>query len=260
MRDWKMWEKLCAAASLLAVTFCLIAGLEARANNENSRISGIRTIAELEQADIRLEAALGYMEYAAAAAEEEKVYERFTAMQEEWVKETENAPVILRVKPTERIEISGESLKQYFIVAEVIRGGEDIAAGQEASVCSPRIWQPQDGWAGFVSHTNLMYDDWEYLLFLEASPLNAYQEETEFFWSEGNSLFSCIRLGEEETETLPNLGGPLEKYRSYAFFAVSARLVQLTENIHARLIGYTVRLSKGAEEVREQQAIRSCRK
>ena len=131
-----MKGKICGAGGLLAVIICLIIGIAARNHYEDSGISGIHTVEELAWANVCLERGLGYMEHTDAAVMEARTYEYLQNMQNEQVEILKKAPVILRVRPTEQIETAGESLKQYFVVTDVIRGEEYVRIGQEAAVSS----------------------------------------------------------------------------------------------------------------------------
>ena len=232
-----MKRKIWMVSLALVTVGCLGIGIAARACYVNCGLSGVNSVDGLLGLDIRLSGLLGYSPHGDAEEIEELSYISFRDEQDIYVEEAESVPVIVRVRPTEHLQIRGTSLEQGFVVLEVIRGDGHIAEGQEGMVSSLGIWGIEGDKIELESHSNLMYDEWEYLLFLSPSPLNAYQDTPEYFWG-GSSLFSCIRLLAEEAGAVSNATGRLSEYKDYAFFAYSDRIAEEVNEIRTQLVMY----------------------
>ena len=150
------------------------------------------------------------------------------ASEEYWKTEgkydTTDAPIVARVRPTGNLDLSVGSLGQEFQVEEVLRGEDCLAEGQTSYMYQALGFVVAGGIIEYQNVLNLMDPDYEYLIFLEESPLNERMETPVYL--QASDYFGYIKLGGEPTGTLAEGDGSYEfkELREYEFFSVAPEI------------------------------------
>ena len=91
-----------------------------------------------------------------------------------------SAEIIAVVAPTGNIIQTEGSIGQEFTVKEIIKGDASLSVGNTAYVYQYFGFQEVDGHIEFMNTLNLMNPENDYLIFMDRSPLNAYQNDPAF--------------------------------------------------------------------------------
>lgn len=141
-----------------------------------------------------------------------------------------SAQVIAVVIPVGNFIQTEGSIGQEVTVEKVLKGEDQVAAGERCYVYKYFGFYPVDGKIEFCDDINLMIPGNKYLIFMDASPLNKYQKEDTFILASEN--FGYIKIDAEPTKTLDADYGryQLADLEAYEFFSTSETV---TESLNA---------------------------
>ncbi|WP_130868857.1 hypothetical protein [Intestinimonas massiliensis (ex Afouda et al. 2020)] len=147
-----------------------------------------------------------------------------------------SAEIIAVVAPTGNIIQTEGSIGQEFTVKEIIKGDTSLSVGNTAYVYQYFGFQEVDGHIEFMNTLNLMIPENNYLIFMDISPLNAYQNEPAFILK--SEFFGYVKI--ERTDTL-TLEGNYRDYNfsdlaSYEFFSTSDSVTKTLNYIRNELL------------------------
>lgn len=137
----------------------------------------------------------------------------------------EQAKIIIIAKPTGKLIQSDGTYGQEILVKQILRGEEHIMEGEKTWFYQSFGFRAIDDKIRFMNaYLNIMNLEEEYLVFLEPSPLNDYQQETVYELS--NEVLGYICLKEMKTKNLPEKYKEIDyvELKEYEFFAVSEKL------------------------------------
>ena len=133
-----------------------------------------------------------------------------------------SAEIIAVVAPTGNIIQTEGSIGQEFTVKEIIKGDASLSVG--------------NGHIEFMNTLNLMNPENDYLIFMDSSPLNAYQNEPAFILK--SEFFGYIKTDHTDTLTLE---GNYRDYNfsdlaNYEFFSTSESVTKTLNYIRSELL------------------------
>lgn len=145
------------------------------------------------------------------------------------ISELEQAPVIAIAKATGDLNLTRGTYGQEIVIEEVIRGEKEISSGDTAWIYQYYGLEEVEGKVLFRNCLNIMKPEEEYLVFLQASPLNSYQKEQVYMLM--NHILGYVRLDGMETKSLAMFEKvDFIELKDYEFFAVSEKVtVELNE-------------------------------
>lgn len=120
-----------------------------------------------------------------------------------------SAEIIAVVSPTGNIIQTDSTMGQEFTVKKIIRGDNFISIGQTAYVYVYFGFRAVDGEIRFLNTLNIMYPGNDYLIFMDQSPLNDYQQKTAYVLK--SDWFGYMKTEGRDTLTLK------ENYMDYNF-------------------------------------------
>ena len=128
------------------------------------------------------------------------------------------------------------SIGQEFTVKEIIKGDASLSVGNTAYVYQYFGFQEVDGHIEFMNTLNLMNPENDYLIFMDSSPLNAYQNEPAFILK--SEFFGYIKTDHTDTLTLE---GNYRDYNfsdlaNYEFFSTSESVTKTLNYIRSELL------------------------
>lgn len=147
-----------------------------------------------------------------------------------------SAEIIAVVAPTGNIIQTEGSIGQEFTVKEIIKGDASLSVGNTAYVYQYFGFQEVDGHIEFMNTLNLMNPENDYLIFMDSSPLNAYQNEPAFILK--SEFFGYIKTDHTDTLTLE---GNYRDYNfsdlaNYEFFSTSESVTKTLNYIRSELL------------------------
>lgn len=169
MEGWKKWYIWIVAVFLLTA----VAGKVIMARTPDVGLAGVKTIEELSERQVKLEYALGDGE------SREALVESLTKNQDEYVRQAEEADIIVLAKSTGALEFTTGTYGQEIRVASIIKGDEWIDENETCWIWRSYGMEVMDGQIVYRNVLNLMQDG-TYLVFLNRNQLNAYRTEKEF--------------------------------------------------------------------------------
>lgn len=184
--------------NMILATFILLAtvifGIVFRMKMPNCGLADITHFSNIPKGKITLDYALGDDHFGSPEEMREKIDE---------------APVIALVAPTGKIRQTEASIGQEIVIKKIIRGGENISTEQKSYVYQPFGFGLIHDKIKFQNVLNVMNPDFEYLIFMDESPLNEYSKEPAFLLY--SNYMGYLRIGGTETKTLK------KKYKKYDF-------------------------------------------
>lgn len=203
----------------------LIGGIAFRVNQKDCGITGWKRIEELPNG-IRVS-------YAMDSRREGEISESSFEEGKEWPG-LDTAPVIAVVSPTGNLDLFMGCLQE-FTVKEVIKGDDFISEGQKGYISTTFGFYLDEEKIEYNEVINLMQPEYEYLVFLEESPLNDYQKKDIYYMTSDN--FGCVRTDNHRTETLDM---DYQKYdfndlKEYEFFSTSEKLTETWNNVMEKI-------------------------
>ena len=169
MEGWKKWYIWIVAVFLLTA----VAGKVIMARTPDVGLAGVKTIDELSGRQVKLEYALGDGE------SREALVESLTKNQDEYVRQAEDADIIVLAKSTGALKFTTGTYGQEIRVVSIIKGNEWINENETCWIWRSYGMEVMDGQIGYRNVLNLMQDG-TYLVFLNSNQLNAYRTEKEF--------------------------------------------------------------------------------
>ena len=169
MEGWKKWYIWIVAVFLLTA----VAGKVIMARTPDVGLAGVKTIDELSGRQVKLEYALGDGE------SREALVESLTKNQDEYVRQAEDADIIVLAKSTGALEFTTGTYGQEICVSSIIKGNELIDENETCWIWRSYGMEVMDGQIVYRNVLNLMQDG-TYLVFLNSNQLNAYRTEKEF--------------------------------------------------------------------------------
>ncbi len=150
--------------------------------------------------------------------------------------DVDTASVIAVAEPTGNLRQTEGSIGQEVIFKEIIRGNEFISAEQKGYVYQYYGFSEADGVIQYMNTLNLMYPGNEYLIFLDASPLNPYMQEPAFILKSG--FFGYINISGQNTKTLDKNYQDYDflELADYEFFSVSDKITDVLNNIREKIL------------------------
>ena len=147
-----------------------------------------------------------------------------------------SAEIIAVVAPTGNIIQTEGSIGQEFTVKEIIKGDASLSVGNTAYVYQYFGFQEVDGHIEFMNTLNLMNPENDYLIFMDSSQLNAYQNEPAFILK--SEFFGYIKTDHTDTLTLE---GNYRDYNfsdlaNYEFFSTSESVTKTLNYIRSELL------------------------
>lgn len=146
------------------------------------------------------------------------------------------APIVARVGFTGNVRLANGSTGQEITVKEVLRGKEFLSEGQTSYFYQDYGFVKMVGCFRYGNTLNMMNPDYEYLVFLEESPLNAYNKEKAYLSYSVD--FGYIRLGGGKTATLPKDYESIDflDLQDYEFFSVSEKCTAVLNEIRGEIL------------------------
>ena len=169
MEGWKKWYIWIVAVFLLTA----VAGKVIMARTPDGGLAGVKTIDELSGRQVKLEYALGDGE------SREALIESLTKNQDEYVRQAEDADIIVLAKSTGALKFTTGTYGQEIRVVSIIKGNEWINENETCWIWRSYGMEVMDGQIVYRNVLNLMQDG-TYLVFLNSNQLNAYRTEKEF--------------------------------------------------------------------------------
>ena len=169
MEGWKKWYIWIVAVFLLTA----VAGKVIMARTPDVGLAGVKTIDELSGRQVKLEYALGDGE------SREALIESLTKNQDEYVRQAEDADIIVLAKSTGALKFTTVTYGQEIRVVSIIKGNEWINENETCWIWRSYGMEVMDGQIVYRNVLNLMQDG-TYLVFLNSNQLNAYRTEKEF--------------------------------------------------------------------------------
>lgn len=120
-----------------------------------------------------------------------------------------SAACVAVVSATGNIRQTDASIGQEVVIREICKGDELISVGQTVYVYTYFGFLPVDGHIEYFNTLNLMYPGSDYLIFMDASPLNAYQTGQAYILK--SDRFGYVKIQHTDTPTLK------PDYRKYDF-------------------------------------------
>lgn len=144
--------------------------------------------------------------------------------------------IIAIVSPTGNIDQTEGSVGQEIIIKKIIQGDTYITIGQEAYVYQYFGLQAVDGHMEFLNTLNLMYPDNDYLIFMDSSPLNSYQEKKAYILK--SEILGYIKTNHTDTPTLDKnyKGISFSDLTNYEFFSTSEVVAQRLNEVRVNLL------------------------
>lgn len=169
MEGWKKWYIWIVAVFLLTA----VVGKVIMARIPDVGLAGVKTIDELSERQVKLEYALGDGE------SREALIESLTKNQDEYVRQAEDADIIVLAKSTGALKFTTGTYGQEIRVVSIIKGNEWINENETCWIWRSYGMEVMDGQIVYRNVLNLMQDG-TYLVFLNSNQLNAYRTEKEF--------------------------------------------------------------------------------
>ena len=150
--------------------------------------------------------------------------------------DVEEASVIAVVEPTGNIRQTEGSIGQEIIFKKIIIGEEYASVQQKGYVYQYFGFYEIDDKIQFMNVLNLMYPENEYLIFLDASPLNPYMQKPVYILK--SDFFGYININGRNTKTLDenfqnyNFGD----LKDYEFFSVSEKITNVLNGIMKEIL------------------------
>lgn len=207
----------------LMICITVVVGILFRINMKDCGIAGLKHVEDIPSGIM--------LEYAFGANGNES-----SGITEMTLQELENAPIIAVVSPTGNIEVAGNVGLQEFTIDRVIKGEELVSEGDVGYVHQAYFFGVLSNFSAYYREAiNVMWPEYDYLVFLKESPLNEYQNRDVFFIV--SSLLGCVRTDHSQTETLD------EDYQSYdflelkeyEFFSVSEKITEEQNKVREEL-------------------------
>lgn len=150
--------------------------------------------------------------------------------------DVDSASVIAVAEPTGNLRQTEGSIGQEIVFKEIIRGNEFVSVEQKGYVYQYYGFCEADGAIQYMNMLNLMYPGNEYLIFLDASPLNPYMQEPVFILKSG--YFGYINISGRNTKTLDinYQDYDFPELTDYEFFSVSDKITDVLNNIREEIL------------------------
>ena len=210
----------------------IIAGLVLRSRIPDCGLAGVDRMEEIPTEGVKLRYAYGAGD--PPLAQDYILGDEFGATGD--INDISTAPIVARVRPTGRVRFAASSRGQEVEVKEVFRGGEFLSEGQCCYVYQFFGLEPSEGIIYYWDTINLMNPDYEYLIFLEPSPLNEYGQDPAYIMY-GLEL-AYIRIGGQETKTLEEDYQSYEfmELQDYEFFSVSEEITEKLNQVQRDIL------------------------
>ena len=156
----------------------------------------------------------------------------------EEVKNLTTADVIAVVSSTGRIKQTDGDIGQEFVVKNIIKGEETVSVGLKAYVYSYFGFQVIDGEIKYRNTYNLMFPEKDYLIFMDVSPLNEFQEDEAFILK--SEYYGYIRIDDAYTRTIDEnyMHHSFSDYNDCEFFSTSESVTHVLNEIRKGLLAY----------------------
>ena len=146
------------------------------------------------------------------------------------------ANVIAIIEPTGNINQTEGSLGQEFIVKRIIRGDGLISVGQTSYVYQYFGFRVIEEHIEFLNTLNIMYPGNDYLIFMDSSPLNAFQSDPQYILK--SEYFGYVKVDHFPT---PSLRKNYESYefselKEYEFFSTSDYISDTLNEVRVELL------------------------
>ena len=197
MRPPRVFTAVVCMIMLLSMILC---GAAFRLNLPDSGIAELKSVDDLKSKKITLNYAWG---------KEDESGMLFESSDENDPCGVASTACIAIVSPTGNIRQTGASIGQEVVVKELLRGDETLRVGQTVYVYTYFGFLPVEGHIEYFNTLNLMYPGSDYLIFMDASPLNDYQSRQSYILK--SDYFGYVKIRHTDTPTL-NMN-----YRDYNF-------------------------------------------
>ncbi len=168
---------------------------------------------------------------------EEALYNNLVTYEDDYVNETESAPIVIIAHATGNIKNYNSSLGQEIIVDDIIKG-DGMEINKSYYIYSVDCFEMNEkGEITYIGLKNLMNQKDSYLAFLEPSVLNGITSEKNFTYS-GTFFFNYLNIDNDSKDFIKK---PIEDtsyndIREMEFFAGSERMLNQLNRIKHEII------------------------
>ena len=210
--------------ALAAITMCL--GVQFKAGIPDCGIANLSNFCDLEGKPIKLSYAYG------ADVEEELTEDSFYGGKYDGIDEAE---IIAVVSPTGNLIQTDGSIGQEFTVHEILKGENLISENQKAYVYRNSGICAKDGRIEYENTENLMIPGCDYVIFMDASPLNEYQAQVYILKT---PYFGYVKISDEVTPTLKGTYTEYELWdlKNCEFFSTSEVVTNLLNKMRKEIL------------------------
>ena len=234
MRKIFTWEWKIIAV-LLTATF--IFGVVFHSELKDYGVAGMKTMENIPDG-VELSCVYGMQ------PEDEEIYTEEEIGRKTGWRGMDTAPVIAIVTPTGKINQSAGSFGQEIKIRKVLRGEESLSEGDKvyfykSEGFSYKEYEEYEQWdpiVQFEDFTNIMQEGYDYLIFMEESSLNPYQQTKIFYDVPGT--FDYIRTDGAETETRDEdfQSYDFKDLKEYEFFSISDQITDIMNSVKREIL------------------------
>lgn len=150
--------------------------------------------------------------------------------------DVDSASIIAVVESTGNLRQTEGSIGQEVVFKKIIKGNEFVAVQQKGYAYQYFGFYEVDDTIYFVNTLNLMYPGNDYLIFLDASPLNSCMQKPVFILK--SSFFGYVNIDGQNTKTLDKNYQDYDflELTDYEFFSVSEKITDQLNNIRKDIL------------------------
>lgn len=225
MEGWKKWYIVIAVVFIVTA----IAGKIIRTQAPDTGLAEVGQLEDLLSLPVELEYALG------DNGSKDVVVKDLTQNQESYVRQAEEADIIVLAESTENLQFTTGTYGQEIRVSSVIKGSEWIDQNEKCWVWRNYGMEVMDGKIVYRNVLNLMQTG-SYLVFLKRNQLNEYRAEKEF--QTASEYFGYLQIPESKAQPIKqNQRNTLYKeWSELSIFTVSEEIADAWNQIAEILI------------------------
>lgn len=226
MKNRKQFIFIMIAVSM--IFFTVIMGFSISESYLDSGCSNLRRIDDVQKQRIKLNYAFGEREETGISKDAFEIDGDKYGI--------ESADIIAVVKPTGRLIQTEGSLGQEITVNKILRGAEYVKEDETTIFYQYFGFQPMEDGIQFLNTLNIMYPEYEYLLFADSSPLNEYQKEKVFVLK--SVYLGYVKITDEKTKILDAdyKGYDFSELKEYEFFSTSEKVANVMNDIRKDIL------------------------
>lgn len=215
----------------IMVLIALLVGQIYKLNFKDSGLLSLKNVSDAYEVNSRLNYIIG-----ADKADEERIYKSLTKDEDEYISNSEKAPIVILGKPTGNFQQNSSSFGQEIMVEKVIKGSDIIENNTYFIFKHNGFDIRAEDRPVYTDTKNVMNADSTYLLFLEASELNDYGREKSYLLTGG--YFDYLNISSSKSTPINLSLGDVQfkDMKENEFFSSSERILNQMEVIKQRLI------------------------